>query len=366
MPSIEEQIKEIEEEIHKTQYNKATQHHIGKLKAKIARLKEQAEKRKGGSTGKSYDIKRSGNASISLVGFPSVGKSTILNRLTGADSEVGAYSFTTLDVVPGMMNYRGAEIQILDLPGLIEGAASGKGRGREVLSAVRSSDLILLVLDVFNTNIDVILRELHKANIRVDKKPPRVSINKTDRGGIIINKMVPQSNVDDTMIKDVSREFGIINAEYTLWEDLEDIDRFIDAITSNRTYIPSALVINKIDLVDEIQLDKIRSNFNHLNPVYISAEKNIDIENLKEYVFKRLDFIRIYLKPQGMEADMEEPLVMKAGTTVREVCHHLHRDFVDRFRYAMVWGKSAKFGGQRVGLQHVLMDEDVVTIIVRR
>ena len=129
MATIEDAIKEVEAEIAKTQVNKHTEYHIGKLKAKIARLKDEQEKRRatsGGGGGKGYSVKKSGNATVALVGFPSVGKSTLLNRLTGAESEVGAYDFTTIDVVPGIMEYNSAKIQILDLPGLIRDA-SGRG-----------------------------------------------------------------------------------------------------------------------------------------------------------------------------------------------------------------------------------------------
>lgn len=66
------------------------------------------------------------------AGFPSVGKSTLLNKMTGTFSEVAAYEFTTLTCVPGIIRYRGAKIQLLDLPGIIEGAKDGKGRGRQV------------------------------------------------------------------------------------------------------------------------------------------------------------------------------------------------------------------------------------------
>jgi small GTP-binding protein len=71
------------------------------------------------------------------VGFPSVGKSTFLSKITKTKSEVAAYSFTTLTAIPGVLEYGGAEIQILDLPGIIEGASEGKGRGRQVISAAK-------------------------------------------------------------------------------------------------------------------------------------------------------------------------------------------------------------------------------------
>ena len=95
MPSIEEQIAEVEEELKSTVYNKATQHHIGKLKAKLARLRQEAERRRsagGGGAGRGYAVRKSGNATVALIGFPSVGKSTLLNQITDAESQVGVES----------------------------------------------------------------------------------------------------------------------------------------------------------------------------------------------------------------------------------------------------------------------------------
>ena len=104
-----------------------------------------------------------------LIGLPSVGKSTILNSLTNAKSRVGAYQFTTLTVVPGVMDYRGARIQILDLPGNIEGASTGKGLGNRVLSVARNADLILFIVYVFQPEaINVLRRELRTIGIRPD------------------------------------------------------------------------------------------------------------------------------------------------------------------------------------------------------
>ena len=65
-----------------------------------------------------------------MIGFPSVGKSTMLSTLTDTKSEVAAYEFTTLTCIPGVVHYREAKIQLLDLPGIIEGASEGRGRGR--------------------------------------------------------------------------------------------------------------------------------------------------------------------------------------------------------------------------------------------
>jgi hypothetical protein len=366
MATIEEQIKEIEEEIFNTQKNKATEHHIGKLKAKIAKLRAQQElqKVKGGGTGRRFYIKKSGDATVALVGFPSVGKSSLLNYLTGSKSEVAAYHFTTLEVIPGVMEYKSAKIQILDMPGLIKGAARGKGRGREVITAARAADIILLLGDVFNYRLDILMRELYDAGIRLDKQPPDISIAPENKGGIIIRSTVQLTKMTEREIAEIIRVYGIVNANVTLREDI-DTDSLVDFLAGNRVYIPSVVAINKFDLRYTGVEEKIKETINR-DYLKVSAVTHEGLEELKETIYDTLGFIRVYLKPKGGKADLDEPLVILNGSTIRTVCEHLHRDFVDLFRYSLVWGKSAKFPGQSVGLNHYLADGDIVSIITKR
>ncbi len=365
MATIEERIKELEDEISKTEYNKATQHHIGRLKARIAFLKEQVEKRKASQGGgKGYAVKKSGNATVGLVGFPSVGKSTLLNLLTNAESEVGAYHFTTLDIVPGVMEYRSAKIQILDMPGIIRGAARGKGRGREVISVARSVDLILLIIDVFETNVNVLVDELESAAIRLNKRPADIHLVKAERGGLLINTTVELTKMDVSLAEDILKEYGIVNGTLVIREDITE-DDLIDYLAGNRVYTRALVLLNKIDLVTPEYVEKLRQRFGRWNVIPISAEKGTGMDELKEAIYENLDLMNIYLKPKGGKADLEEPLVVKRGSTVEMVCNSIHRDFVERFRYAKVWGKSAKFDGQQVGLSHVLEDGDIISIIIR-
>lgn len=371
MVAIEEQIKAIEEEIAKTKYNKATQGHIGKLKAKLAKLRIEAEKRqaKGGGGGKSYAVAKSGDASVALVGLPSVGKSTLLNTLTGQESsEVAAYQFTTLTVVPGAVEIKGANVQVLDLPGLIGGAAGGKGRGREVISVVRTADMVLLVLDVFQPDaLEILLAELERAAIRVKERPADIKIVRHSRGGINVSSTVELTHLDEDAIAGLLREFGISNADVLLRADAT-ADQLIDAAAGNRKYLPGLVALNKVDMVDEAHVARVRAKLEAQGwrVIPIAAQAGTGVEELREALFEELDFIRIYLKPQGEDADMEEPLVIRRGSTVQTVCRTLHRDFENKFRYANVWGESAKFPGQTVGLDHGLADEDVLTIVVRR
>ncbi|MEK6851325.1 MAG: GTP-binding protein, partial [Candidatus Thermoplasmatota archaeon] len=335
MATIEEQVLAVEEEIHKTPYNKATQHHIGKLKAKLARLKDEQEKRqaRGKGGGPRYAVRKSGNATVGIVGFPSVGKSTLLNAITAATSEVAAYDLTTLEVIPGILEYRGAKIQILDMPGLIRGASKGRGRGREVISVARGCDLVLLMIDVFETNVPVLAEELYSAGIRLNARPPDVVIKKRNRGGVNLNSTVPLTKVSVETIEAVVREFGHLNADVVIRQDITQ-DELVDVLATNRVYIPTVVVLNKIDLVGGEYLREVEKRLTSWRVVPISAERKEGLDRLKEEIYRSLRFIRIYMKPQGKEADLKEPLIVKQGSTVGMVCDALHREFREKFRYA--------------------------------
>lgn len=362
--AIEEDIRAIEEEISKTKYNKATEGHIGRLKSKVARLRDEVQKRASSkSGGEGFSVKKSGDASVVLVGFPSVGKSTLLNSLTGTESAVAAYEFTTLDVVPGAMEHKGATIQILDLPGLVRGAASGRGRGKEVIAVIRNADLTVILLDVFQlVHYDVLLQELYEAGIRVNSKPPDITIKKKARGGVNISSTVDLDLGEDT-IKTILGEYRIHNANVLIRENIS-IDQLIDAVLSNRKYLPGIVVINKIDLADEYALRACKKKFP--DAILVSADKKVHIEELKDRLFEKLGFIRIFMKPQGKAADLEEAMIIRYGATIGDVCDKLHRDFRKRFRYAQIWGTSAKHEGQRAGLDHTMDDNDILTLVLRR
>ena len=367
MPAIEDRIKAVEDEIQRTPYNKATQHHIGKLKAKLAKLKAEAQKRLAarGGGGPGYAVKKSGHATVAIVGYPSVGKSTLLNQITDAESPVGTYYFTTLDVIPGVMHYKGAQIQVLDMPGLIRGASKGRGRGREVISVARNSDLILLMIDVFETNISVLLDELNQSGIRLNQHPPDIVVSKTSRGGVTVSSTVKLTHMTEDTIADMLREFGHLNAEIVVRENITE-DQLVDVLAGNRIYIPSFIVINKVDLVTNEYLKNIEERLKGWLVVPVSAMKGTGLDTLKNGIYDELKFIRVFLKPQGKDADLAEPLIVRQGATVENVCETIHRDFRRKFRYANVWGDSAKFPGQTVGLNHILHDEDVLTLVIKK
>lgn len=366
--AIDDEIAAIEAEMLKTQKNKATEHHLAKLKAKVARLRAEQEKRRaaGGGGGRQYAVKKSGHATVALVGLPSVGKSTLLNHLTAARSEVAAYEFTTLDIIPGLLEHRGAKIQVLDMPGLIRGASKGRGRGREVISVARTSDLVLCIVDVFQPHqLHVLLDELADAGIRVNERPPEMRITHRDRGGVTVEATARLTRMTIDEAVEIARAFGLVNADIVIRENASP-DRLVDYLAGNRVYIPAIVALNKIDLATREVVARAVKELDGWRVVPISSERDLGLAPLKDALYEALRFLRVYLKPHGGEADMKEPLVVKTGATVGDVCELLHRDFRRLFRYALVTGKSAAFANQTVGLEHKIADGDVLTIVTKR
>lgn len=366
MAVLDEQIVAIEDEIRRTPYNKATSGHIGRLRARIAFLRLEREKRargKGGGVG--YAVRKSGHATVALVGYPSVGKSTLLTHLTGANSQSAAYDFTTVSIIPGMMDAAGASIQVLDMPGLVPGASRGRGRGREVLSVVRSADLILFMIDKDHPDFRGLRDELEDAGIRVNSRRPRVVVTAALRGGITVTSTVKLTRLDTDAAEDIAREFGLHNGAIVLREDATP-EQLIDVLAGNRVYLPAILTVNKSDLLAPTDRAKIREQSRPFDPIFIAAETGHNLDELILAMVRALAFIRVYLRPPGGEADRVEPLILRGGSKVQDLLSRLPAELGQSFRSAVVWGRSARFPGQTVGREHVLADEDVVTVIVQR
>eukprot|EP00744_Colponema_vietnamica_P000442 GILI01000799.1.p2 GENE.GILI01000799.1~~GILI01000799.1.p2 ORF type:complete len:371 (-),score=111.71 GILI01000799.1:57-1169(-) len=366
--SIVQKIAEIENEMARTQKNKATAYHLGLLKAKLAKLRRElisgpaGGKGGAGGPGEGFDVTKSGDARVGLIGFPSVGKSSLLNKLTGTFSAVASYEFTTLTCIPGVIRYKGAKIQLLDLPGIIEGAKDGKGRGRQVIAVGRTCNLILIVLDAMKplTHKRIIEKELEGFGIRLNQKPPAISFRRKDKGGLAITNTVPLTKLDKELVTSICHEYRIHNADVVFKCDAT-ADELIDVIEGNRVYIPCLYVLNKIDQITIQELDLL-DRVPHYVPISVHQEWNLDA--LVEKMWHYLDLLRIYTKPKGQIPDYNSPVVVPAQKcTVEDFCLRIHKALVRQFKYALVWGKSVKHNPQKVGREHQLVDEDVVQII---
>lgn len=372
MAPILEKIAALELEIGRTQKNKATSTHLGALRAKLcaARRELLAPSKSGGAKQGGFEVQRYGHSRIALIGFPSVGKSSLLTALTGVKSEAAAYEFTTLTCIPGVIYYNDCKIQLLDLPGIIKGAAAGKGRGRQVISTARSADMIMMILDATKDDAQRIMltKELEDVGIRLNKEHPRLSITKTKTGGLKYNSTCKVTELTRDVVYSILQQYKMFNVDVIIHEDAS-IDDFIDVLEEEgaapRKYCRCIYVYNKIDMLSVQQVDEIARQ---PHSVVISVNKNLNMDGLLERVWQELDLKRVYTKKKGMFPDFADPLVMTAQrgdktATVENAVTMLHKSLLDDFKAGLVWGSSVRCSPQVCGLKHQLQDEDVMQIM---
>ncbi|KAF7320181.1 Developmentally-regulated GTP-binding protein 2 [Mycena kentingensis (nom. inval.)] len=364
---VVEKIKEIEEEMARTQKNKATEYHLGLLKAKLARYRAQLLEpvSKSGPAGVGFDVQKAGDARVALIGFPSVGKSTLLSKTTHTASEAAAYEFTTLTAIPGVIEHQGARIQLLDLPGIVEGASQGRGRGRQVVSTAKTADLIVIMLDATKSEEQKRLLEieLDAVGIRLNKHKPDIVFKKKTTGGISFTTTVKLTGTDEKTIRTILASYKLHNCDVMIREDITT-DDFIDVLIGTRKYIPCLYVYNKIDAISLEQMNKLAHT---PNTVVISCEMDLNLDYLIERMWAELNLVKVYTKKRGAHPDLSDPICLRKGATIEDVCNGVHRSLATNFRYGLVWGKSSKFNphAQKVGLSHQVQDEDVVSIFTK-
>eukprot|EP00127_Corallochytrium_limacisporum_P001006 Clim_evm5s34 gene=Clim_evmTU5s34 len=362
---ILEKIKEIEAEMARTQKNKATEYHLGTLKAKLAKLRsqliDQSGTGSGGKPGEGFDVMKSGDARVAMIGFPSVGKSTFLSKVTKTKSETAAYAFTTLSCIPGNIDYNGARIQLLDLPGIIEGASQGKGRGKQVIAVARTADLVLMMLDAAKggKQRELLTKELEDVGIRLNQRRPNITFKQKKGGGLSFNATCKLTRLTEKLVYNILAEYKIFNADVLIKEDITP-DQFIDVVEGNRIYMPCLYCYNKIDQITIEEVDRIARE---PDSVVISCNDDLNIDGLLESLWEKLNMVRVYTKRKGEFPDFSGGLILRQNPTVEHACHSVHRTITENFKYALVWGSSAKHNPQVVGLQHLLEDEDVIEIV---
>lgn len=322
---------------------------MGTLKAKLAKYRQELIDIKtagsgGGSKGEGFDVMKSGDARAALIGFPSVGKSTLLGKITGTASAAAAYEFTTLTTIPGNIHYEGATIQLLDLPGIIEGASQGRGRGRQVIAVARTSDLIVMMLDATKGTVQKALleAELEAVGIRLNQQPPACSFRVKSTGGIGYTSTCRQSLIDERMVQAVLKEYKIHNCELIIRQPDMTVDQLIDVVVGNRRYIPCLYVYNKID---SITIPEVNRLARQPCSVVISCElggDGLNLDYLVERMWRALRLQRVYTKKRGEYPDFADGIVLRSGATIEHVCHAIHRNLIGEFKYALVWVRSVQ------------------------
>ncbi len=369
--SIEEKIKALEEFLSTVPKHKGTENLRLWARKRLAELREELEERKKRKTGKGprFFIEKEGAAQIVVIGLPNSGKSSIVALLTGAKTKIADYPYTTLEPVPGMMKYQDVLFQLVDTPPLNPGSSSILNN--RVIGLVRNSDAVILVLDASSDPVEqfnLLINELSSAGILLIKPRGRVVIEK-QRMGKTGTRVTLMGKLLDCTIDDVRKlleSYRIYNAHVKIYGEvtLDDVEQ---AIFESKLYKPAVIIINKADinLRKAIESAKIIHKLIPHTPIIIaSAKLKRGFEELGKILFKELELIRVYTKqPNGRVSD--KPLILKKGATVYDVAERIHKKFLEAFQYAKIWGPSAKYPGERVGLDHVLEDGDIVEIHAR-
>ena len=194
--------------------DKLQRHHHSRgalLKLKIKKLKAEIAEASKRIHYEGFYVKKMGDATVALVGFPSAGKSSLINAISSTRSKTAQYAFTTTSIIPGTMIFRDSHIQIFDMPGIIEEAHMGIGRGRMVIAGMKVADLLVFVVDInMLYQFDKIVREFDALNINLNKLRPHYTIIDQPTGGIKIE--INRSGLREDELKEILADFGVKNA----------------------------------------------------------------------------------------------------------------------------------------------------------
>ena len=306
--SVPEKIKALEVMMAVIPKHKGTEKIRGQLKSRMAKLKEELQKRPTlGKAEQAYNIKKEGAAQVVLLGLPNSGKSSLFSQATHAFSEVADYPFTTQKPIPGMMKFENLQIQFVDTPPIqLDHIEPG------FPNLIRNADALLLVIDLTDDpmfQMEILLEELNRMRIKIFSEGPIPSL-----------------------------EVG--------WAPLRAL------ILGNKCDVKNAM--------EEYQAFESRFRDN-LSILPVSARQGMNIDELKKEVYQLLDIIRVYTKVPGKEADFKEPVILKKGSTVGDVALSIHKDFAAKLRYAKIWG-SGKFNGQMVKRDYQVNEGDVIEL----
>jgi len=195
----------------------------------------------------------------------------------------------------------------------------------------------------------------------LNREPPNIYLKAKKAGGMKITFQSPPKSLDEKMVSSILRDYKLLNCEVLVRDDEATVDDLIDVIMKDhRKYIRCLYVYNKIDAVS---LDFLDSLAREPQTVVMSCELDLGVQDVVDRCWLELRLIRLYTKRKGADPDFSEALIVRGGSTIEDVCDKIHRSMKETFKYALVWGASARHVPQRVGLSHVVADEDVVYIV---
>ncbi len=372
----EEKLKALEEYLSAIPKHKGTENLRSWVRRKIAELREEIEERKArraGRGGPSFFIEKEGAAQIVILGFPNSGKSSLLSILTNSKPVVSDIPFTTKTPVPGMLRYEDIQFQLVEAPAVVEGASEGRiWWGGRVLGLARNADALILLIDLSNKplhQVRTLINELKSSGIYIVKPRGQVVVERSKAiQGIKIISYGRLKNCTEDDVRKLLQSYRIYNAEVKIIGDvsLEDVER---AIYERITYKPTLIVLNKADIVSDKYSAKVELLIRRALPtvpvIKVSVARGDGVKDIPKILFKITKIIRVYTKEPNSSKPSPEPLILKEGATVEDAVRKIREEFLRYFKYARIWGPSANYPGERVGLDHILRDGDIIEIRTR-
>ena len=369
--SIEEQITHLERFLGVVVKHKGVENHLRMAKGKLKRLKAQQEKQKQAKkgSGERWLVPKGEDAQIVIVGCVNSGKSAVLNGIARSEAaKVGSYPFTTIKPEVGSVTTKGARLQLVELPALVEGSVRGEMSGKLVLAGIRNGDCVIIALDLSVDpveQLELVLEEMRKGKIRLNSQKPPVTIEKVGSGNIqVFNSHFFEGEGNEAVIE-IMRSKGYVNV-IVRFHAPTTLDEFLDSLDTTITYLPALIVASKGDLEGskhnfELLKEYIESLDKKFLIIPTSAEQNEGFENIEEKLFNQLGKIRVYTR-SAVGDIAERPIILHEGSTVANAIEVLSKKMLKFFRFTRVWGSSAKYDGEKVGLDRVLHDGDVIQV----
>lgn len=367
MELLQEFLSTVPKHKHTERLRAQTKHKIAVLKREIQEQKIRKAARKGG---RSFFIEKEGAAQIVLLGLTGSGKSRLLGALTNADVEVAHYSFTTKYPIPGMLTFEDIQLQLIEAPALMEGASRGVAWGQQVLALARNADALAMIIDLSRDAVRqyrIIMEELEAVKIFLERPKGTIQIERRYAGAgltLILAGRLLDSSPDEVkqLLKEYHLENGMVKITGSV--TLDDIE---DAIFESSTYKPALILATKAETSgSSMELEDLKEVVGaRLPTLRVSAAKGIGLNEIGSALFKILDVIRVYTKEPNDARPAIRPVILRSGSTVLDVAKTIHSQFYRNFKYARIWGPSAKYPAEHVGITHVLLDGDAVEIRIK-
>jgi len=247
----------------------------------------------------------------------------------------------------------------------IDKAKAQKKGGGGVKFSVKKGEMQVTLVGLTNSGKSSVLKLLTNANPHIAPYPFTTQIPEV---GILYYENCQIQIIDLPAIGADTFDTGIINTSDTVLEIIEKISDIPEVEKSLTKFKGKRIIVfNKIDKLDHNTKRKTYETLKtkKYNFVMLSTRTGEGEEELKEKIFKSFNKIRVYTKQPGKAEHDNEPVIMPPNSTVEKIAKIIFKGRTDVIKRTRIWGPSSKFGGQEVGIKHVLKDKDILEFLTK-